>query len=122
MALNALRLFAALCFTLPAPSLGNEIKDAFRALDRQSRIEVQAELARADLYLGEPNGSWSPATERALQRGVETVALHSNGMEHYRMDSAEGMSAFMAALTTGKLDHLLGATSGGLLSDSPAFR
>ncbi len=116
----------ALALIAPLAAHADEavLEEAFYALPPEARIEVQQELSRADLFLGEVNGRWSASTERALMRGVETVALNSNGMERYDMESAAGIRQFLSDLRAGKFNYLLktGSDTGGLLSDHPKFR
>lgn len=58
------------------------LASSYNALPVEKRIAVQRELKRADLYLAETDGRWTSATERALRRSVETIALMSQDRLH----------------------------------------
>lgn len=96
-----------LCGAVPGPLSADVLGETFLALPQAQRIAVQRELARADLYLAEANGHWNAATERALLRGVDTVALKSHGDVRPRIGSPEEARLYMQAITDGSFSNLL---------------
>lgn len=100
-------LVLCLAMVLAAPAQADVLGEAFRSLSERQRIAVQRELARADLYLAETDGHWNAATERALLRGVETVALKSHGDVQPRIGSPEEARRYMQSITDGSFSQLL---------------
>lgn len=97
----------ALLPALPTAARADGLRDAFTALSEPDRKAVQRELARAELYLAEVDGSWSAATERALRRGVDTVALKTRNEVHPRIASIEEADDYIDGLRRGKYSKLL---------------
>lgn len=106
-AIPPLALALALALAAPAAAQADVLGEAFRALPERQRIAVQRELARADLFLARTDGHWNAATERALLRGVETVALKSHGDVQPRIGSPEEARLYMQAITDGSFSELL---------------
>jgi len=104
-------LVFALALAFGAPAQADVLGEAFRALPEPQRIAVQRELARADLFLAKTDGHWNAATERALLRGVETVALKSHGDVHPRIGSFEEAQLYMRSITDGSFSKLLYGSS-----------
>jgi hypothetical protein len=100
------------CLAAPLAQAGS-LYDAFGALPKDKRVAVQKELARADLYLADANGTWSAATERALLRSVETIALKSQDRLHPKLNSVPAVTQYLRALSDGTYSRLL--YGGGLI-------
>jgi hypothetical protein len=88
---------------------------AFGSLSEEARIAVQEELAAADLYLADADGDWNAATERALLRSVETIALNSGDRVHPKLSNGPTIIRYLEDLGEGTYSNWLerGAYSGG---------
>ncbi|MBZ4022358.1 hypothetical protein CKO11_07795 [Rhodobacter sp. TJ_12] len=95
-------LFAAalVAFSLTGPVWAGQdgLREGFNALSQEERIAVQRELARADLFFAPVDGHWNSATERALRRSVETIALASGDRLHPKINNPSAASRFMSDL------------------------
>lgn len=83
------------------------LDESFLSLPEDNRIAVQQELARAELFLAPVDGRWSGATERALLRSVETIALKSNDRLHPDLSSPAQTAQFLTELGDGTYARLL---------------
>ena len=92
---------------LALPARADALKNAFLELPAAERVAVQAELARADLYLARTDGRWSSTTERALQRGADRLAQVSRNRVHPVLHRSEGARSYLDALKTGAYAALL---------------
>ena len=112
-------MFAAVICGLGLLSAGSaaagDLRAAFHTLSEETRVAVQAELAEVDLYLADPDGRWSAATERAVLRSVETIALNSGDRVHPRLTSPRAMRHYLEKLADGAYGTYLrrGDFSGG---------
>ena len=111
-------LLAALCLPgLPfgSAAFAGDLGAAFHALPVDTRVAVQAELAEVDLYLADPDGDWSAATERAVLRSVEAIALNSGARVRPQLTSTPAMQSYLEALAEGSYSSYLrrGDFSGG---------
>ena len=111
-------LLAALCLpSVPfgTAALAGDLGAAFHALPVDTRVAVQAELAAVDLYLADPDGDWSAATERAVLRSVDTIALNSGSRIRPKLSSTPAMKSYLEALAEGSYSAYLrrGDFSGG---------
>ncbi|SOB90428.1 hypothetical protein SAMN05877809_101186 [Rhodobacter sp. JA431] len=79
----------------------------FSSLSHADRIEVQRELERADLYFAPIDGKWSAATEQALRRSVETIALASGDRIHPKVNSQTSAARYLDDLGEGAYRRLL---------------
>lgn len=107
------RVFLAACLAAPlavglAPGLQAEtLQQTFTALPVKARMALQRELARADLYLAETNGDWSAATERALLRSAEDIAMKTGDRIHPKLTNAQDAQRYMTRLAEGNYSRLL---------------
>ena len=108
-------LLAALCLPFGSAALAGDLGAAFHALPVDTRVAVQAELAAADLYLADPDGDWSAATERAVLRSVEAISLNSGARVRPQLTSTPAMQSYLQALAEGSYSSYLrrGDFSGG---------
>lgn len=81
--------------------------DVFRELPVAERVAVQRELVRAELLLSEPDGFWSPGTERAVLRSLDTVAQKTGDRVHPRLSDPNEALRFLRALGDGTFSRVL---------------
>lgn len=91
----------AVATLVAAPVWAGDLRAAFHALPEDTRVAVQAELAEVDLYLADLNGDWSAATERAVLRSVDTIALNSGDRVHPKLKSTRSMQVYLEKLAEG---------------------
>lgn len=83
------------------------LQQTFTALPVKARVALQRELARADLFLAETNGDWSAATERALLRSAEDIAMKTGDRIHPKLTNAQEANRYMTRLAEGSYSRLL---------------
>lgn len=98
---------AALVLALAPAAKAEGLGDLFGALPKAERVAMQRELARADFYLAEADGRWSPSTERALRRSVDALALKTGDRLHPRLNDSAEAQRYMQALSNGTFSRLL---------------
>lgn len=107
------RVFLVACLAAPlvaglAPGLRAEtLQQTFTALPVKARVALQRELARADLFLAESNGDWNAATERALLRSAEDIAMKTGDRVHPKLTNAQEAQRYMTRLAEGSYSRLL---------------
>lgn len=106
LALAALTLTGVSLLGAPA-ARADSLREAFLDLSTDSRRAVQAELARAELYMAPADGYWSSSTDRALRRGADKVTQVTRGRVHPNLNRPEGVQLYLTALESGRLSSLL---------------
>lgn len=99
--------FAALVLCAAPVAQAGELAQLFRALPQAERLAVQRELVRADLLFMEPDGEWSPGTERAVRRSVDALAQKTGDRVHPRLSDPEQVVRFLRALGEGTFSGVL---------------
>lgn len=105
--LRGLAAGAVFSLSLATAGQAETLADTFTALPKSQRLAVQRELARADLFLAEVDGNWNLATDRALRRSVETLALKTGDRFHPHLSSAKEVQNYMSKLGDGTYSRLL---------------
>jgi len=104
-------LFTCVCCVVGAlfgsAAAAGDLGAAFHALPIDTRVAIQSELAEVDLYLADPDGDWSAATERAVLRSVETIALNSGDRVHPKLKTTQSMQIYLEALAEGSYSTYL---------------
>lgn len=115
----ALLLPAALILAQILPANSTErtpLETEFLAQPESTRIAMQQHLAKADLFVGIADGKWNAATERALLRGANQVALASNGTVHPDLRRPAGLKGYLADLASGMFEDILAPHNRGWFS------
>lgn len=104
---RAAGLFLPLFLVATPVAQAGTLGDTFATLPAPTRVAVQRELARADLYLAEPDGNWSMATERALLRSVDAIKQKSNDRLKPKLVTEAAVTKYLEALGDGTYSRLL---------------
>lgn len=105
--LRPVLILAMLSMAMAPGASADTLQAVFSALPQGERVALQSELARADLFLAEVDGHWSPLTERALLRSVEAVAQKTGDRVHPRLSDPGEVLRFLHALEEGSFSTLL---------------
>ena len=83
-----------------AQAAGDVLRQGFEALTPAARAATQSELEIAGFYTGPIDGSYGPATARALEDAATFLPQNSKGQVRIDIASPQGVSTFLGGLST----------------------
>jgi len=78
-----------------AGAAGASYADPFNAMQINDRRGIQNVLWMADLYHGEVDGRWGPATARAIEASVGKIIDKSHGEERPDVSTSAARAAYL---------------------------